>query len=180
MCLDDVAAEGGLPLCDVEATYGNMRSIAIAILDAEGASMRTAQQVAILRAQGQPLDVLRHTFRIVGRNMQTMPVVRAGMRLAIESHEQFPERNIDPYRTWRAFILAQLSDARDQAMLNPEVDIEAVTWLLVSSGMGTKELVSFTGAWDEVSQRLDVALDTVLGLISTNSEGQANGFPTPV
>lgn len=165
--LEHVAAAAGLPVHDVQPYFRDIRDIAIAILDAEGASMRHAQEIAYRHWKGQPLEVLRHTFRLVGQNMATVPIVRAGMRIAAESLEQFPERNIDPYRTWRSFVLTQLSDARGLGMIEPKINIEAVAWLLVSAGIGTKELVSITGKWADASKRLDDTLGLVLTLISS-------------
>lgn len=159
-----VAEVAGLRHDDVESAFASMREIGIAILEAEGTSMRLAQKAAYQQTT-HPVEVLRLTFQYVGENMASKPVVRAGMRIASESRGHFPERAIDPFRTWRNFIHSQLSLAETMGLLKPHINIEAITWLLVSAGLGSKELVSFRDAWDEIGHRLESVLDAVLHLI---------------
>lgn len=159
-----VAELAGLRHDDIEAAFESMREIGIAILEAEGASMRLAQKMAYQQTT-HPIEVLRLTFHNVGENIASKPIVRAGMRIAAESRGYFPERAIDPFRTWRNFIHRQLSLAETMGLLKPHIDIDAITWLLVSAGIGSKELVSFRDAWDEIGHRLESVLDAVLKLI---------------
>ncbi|GMA23290.1 hypothetical protein GCM10025864_10490 [Luteimicrobium album] len=163
--LDDVADTAGLTVDEVVARVGDLHAVASAVLTAEGGSMRAAMAAARERSD-DPLDVLATTFRLVGENMASRVEVRAGMRLAAESHRHFPERRIDPYRTWRAFVVGQLTEATKRGLLRPGVDVDEVAWLLVSGGMGTKGLLEFRGAWDEAPRRLAGIADAVVGLIA--------------
>jgi len=164
--LEDVAAAAGLGVDEVLARVGDLHAVASAVLTVEGSSMRAAMAAARERSD-DPLDVLATTFRLVGDTMASRVEVRAGMRIAAESHRHFPERRIDPYRTWRTFVLAQLTEAQDRGLLRAGVDVEEVAWLLVSAGMGTKGLLEFRGAWDEAPSRLGGLAETVLGLVAT-------------
>jgi AcrR family transcriptional regulator len=163
--LDDVADAAGLTVDDVVARVGDLHAVASAVLTAEGGSMRAAMAAARERSDG-PLDVLVTTFRLVGANIATRVEVRAGMRLAAESHRYFPERRIDPYRTWRAFVVGQLTEAEERGLLQPGVDVEEVAWLLVSAGMGTKGLLEFRDAWNEAPRRLEVVAATAVSLVA--------------
>ena len=163
--LDQVSRSSHVALGTIREHFPSMHDLACSILDAEGDAMRGAQHRASNEVMN-PLDRLRSAFRIVGENMSTNVVVRAGMRLASESHQYFPERNIDPYRTWQKYISSELSDAHSRGMLVDGVDIQSVTWMLVAAGMGTKELVAFRKVWHEVSPRLEATLGTVLDIIS--------------
>ncbi|MGO4583792.1 TetR family transcriptional regulator [Arthrobacter sp. 2RAF6] len=162
--LERIADLAGVTTGIVETTFGDVQGIATAVLDAESASMRHAQQAA-LEETGHPIDVLRRTFRYVGLNIATKPIVRAGIRIAAESREYFPERAIDPFQTWQKFIHSQLSLAKRRDLLRPEIDIDAVTWLLVSAGLGTKELARLHNDWDQFGHRLEAVLGVVLDLI---------------
>ncbi|QFU96816.1 hypothetical protein KDY119_00306 [Luteimicrobium xylanilyticum] len=163
--LEDVADAAGLTVDEVLARVGDLHAVAAAVLTAEGGSMRAAMAAARERSD-DPLDVLVTTFRLVGENMASRVEVRAGMRLAAESHRHFPERHIDPYRTWRAFVVGQLAEAEERELLRPGVDVEEVAWLLVSAGMGTKGLLEFRDAWDEAPQRLEGVAATAVGLVA--------------
>ncbi|WP_156524748.1 hypothetical protein [Paenarthrobacter nicotinovorans] len=131
--------------------------------------MREAQRASAFLADDNPLDALRATFHAVGLNIETQPLVRAGIRIAAESHEMFPERKIDPYRTWEGFVTGRLILAQERGMLKPGVDVAEVSWLLVSAGLGTKELMRIQTSLDQISIRLDATVECVLALIS--SEG---------
>ncbi|GII98255.1 hypothetical protein CLV28_0581 [Sediminihabitans luteus] len=150
--LDDVAAAA---CCDVEIVahlHGDMHGVATAVLHAEGSLMRRAM---IEPGPGiDPLDALIRTFVQVGCTMRDRVEVRAGMRLAAESHRHFPERSIDPFRTWETFVLARLHEARAAGRLSADVEVEHLAWTLVAAGMGTKDLVEFRDAWDEAPDRL--------------------------
>lgn len=162
--LELVAQEACIPMDDVALASLTMREIAIAILVEEGSSMRHAQRMAA-KQTSHPIEVLRLTFEYVGKSIATESVVRAGIRIAAESRACFPERRIDPFRTWRSFIYSQLSHAETMGLLKPNVDLHSITWLLVSAGLGSKELVSFRDAWEEIEDRLASVLGLVLNLI---------------
>jgi len=166
-----IAEGAGLEPEALAAVFPSMRDIASAILDEEGRSMRQAQRASAFLAKDNPLDALRVTFHAVGLNIETQPMVRAGIRIAAESHEMFPERRIDPYRTWEEFVTGRLGLALERGMLKPGVDIPATSWLLVSAGLGTKELMRFQNTWDQITKRLDATVDCVLGLISNEGAG---------
>lgn len=162
--LENVALALGEPAETVSRYFASMHEVATEVLRREGDSMRAAQRRAT-EATNDPLDILRTTFRFVGENVATMVVVRAGMRLAAESRDSFIERHIDPYRTWNGFVTGCLGEARDRGMLRDGVDLPSVVWLLVSAGMGTKELVGFREAWHEMPERLESVASTVIDSI---------------
>ena len=161
-----IAEGAGLEPEALAAVFPSMHDIASAILDEEGRSMRQAQRASAILDNDNPLGTLRMTFHAVGQNIETQPMVRAGIRIAAESHATFPERRIDPYRTWEEFITGRLGVALERGMLKPGVDISATSWLLVSAGLGTKELMRFQNTWDQITKRLDATVDCVLRLIS--------------
>ena len=164
-----IAEHAGMGPEALVTVFPSMRDIASAILDEEGRSMRQAQRDSALLANENPLIALRATFHAVGVNIETQPMVRAGIRIAAESHEMFPERRIDPHRTWGKFVTGQLVSAQERGMLRPGVDVAAISWILVSAGLGTKELMRFQNTLDQISKRLDATVDCVLALISNES-----------
>ncbi|MBU8579700.1 TetR/AcrR family transcriptional regulator [Brevibacterium luteolum] len=159
--LELVAREARASLAEVARHFPTMHALGTAILTREGASMRAAHKQAQEIAQ-DPLDCLREAFRLVGRNLSREPIVRAGIRIAAEAHSCFPERDINPFRTWRAFVIRNLELARSGGLLRANIDIEDAAWLLVSSGMGTKDLLAFTDTWDDAEARLSQTAKLVL------------------
>ncbi|MFJ6456589.1 hypothetical protein [Paenarthrobacter sp. NPDC091669] len=163
--LEQVRQATGLTEDHFQAEFASMREIAEAILDLERASMKFAQQVGEDAGVAGPLEALRAAFRVVGRNIESRPAVRAGIRIASESREAFPNRRLDPFLTWRSFVVKQLEAAARQSLIHPSTDVDRAAWLLVSAGLGTKELVRFCGEWDRMSERLDDTVDCVLNLM---------------
>ncbi|MFT4050995.1 MAG: hypothetical protein QM677_01955 [Microbacterium sp.] len=49
-------------------------------------------------------------------------------------------------------------------MNRADVDIDALTWLLVSASLGTKDLVAFRNAWGETPSRLTSIVKNLLHL----------------
>ncbi len=163
--LAQIATSAGLQFEQLHEHYPTMHAIGTAILTAEGSSMRAAMAQAQQRG-GTPIEVLEHTFELIGANMASRAEVRAGMRIAAESRQFFPERKIDPYRTWYAFVSSQLQAAESAGLLRAGTDLDAISWLIVSAGMGTKDLVAFREAWDEIAERLNTTLSSILRLIT--------------
>ncbi|WP_159500336.1 TetR/AcrR family transcriptional regulator [Microbacterium sp. 18062] len=167
LTFEHVADAASIPVAAIEEHFASRHALASAILDSEGASMRRAQQHA--RALSDvPLEVLRNTYRIVGDNLATIPVVRAGVRLATEARRYFPERRIDPFRTWDQFVTDLLEQAKGAGHLKPGTDIVAATWVLVAVAMGTRDLLAFRDAWSEAPTRLHDSASAVIALISAD------------
>lgn len=151
--LPDIADEAVATVAEVSDAFPTVRDAAIAVLTAEGSSMREAQRRASAESD-DPLRVLERTFALVGDNMANSLVVRAGMRLAAESRQHVPERNIDPYRTWSSYLIGLLEEANRRGQLRSGLDVPAVAWLFVATAIGAKELISFQNAWPEAEARL--------------------------
>lgn len=167
--LERIAQIAGVEPAELITVFPTLHAAGAAVLTAEGNSMREAMATA-RDMSSNPLEILDHTFQLIGTNMAELKVVRAGMRLAAEARQHFPERRIDPYRTWHAFVSGELEAARNQGLLRNDIDIDSVTWLIVSAGMGTKDLVAFRDAWDEIAVRLSTTLSTVLQLVQTTDK----------
>lgn len=145
----------------------SMHALGAEILTLEGNSMRQAMSRASRDAR-DPLDRLRLAFRYVGENLAKESVVRAGVRIAGESHHCFPERKIDPFRTWRGFIIEVLREAQSSGEILPEANIDDVAWVLTASGLGTKDLLFFTGEWHRAPALLE---RTAVQLVSSIRRG---------
>lgn len=167
--LERIAQIAGVEPAELITVFPTLHAAGAAVLTAEGNSMREAMATA-RDMSSNPLEILARTFQLIGTNMAELKVVRAGMRLADEARQHFPERRIDPYRTWHAFVSGELEAARNQGLLRNDIDIDSVTWLIVSAGMGTKDLVAFRDAWAEIAVRLSATLSTVLQLVQTTDK----------
>lgn len=147
----------------------SMQALGAEILTLEGDSMRQAMSRASRDAQ-DPLDRLRLAFRYVGEHLAEQSIVRAGVRIAGESYHCFPERKIDPFRTWRRFIIKALREAQDSATILPGTNIDDVAWILTASGLGTKDLLFFTGEWNRAPALLESTAVQVASSIRRGGE----------
>lgn len=171
--IDDIVADSGLPNFYVRGLFADMHEIGTTVLDHERASMRTVQE-RVSKAGTDPLEQLMLAFRLVGENLASDVVVRAGVRLASESREYFPERRLDPFRTWEAFVTTQLTRARDADLLKKRVDIANTVWTVVAAGMGTKDLIAFHDAWDQAPTRLEAVVRNIVSLIRISADNASD------
>lgn len=162
----EVAEVARLDAADVGDYFESMHELGSAILTHEGDSMRTAQRRAHGDAQ-DALDGLRLAFRYVGENLANDSIVRAGIRIASESHHCFPERNINPFRTWRGFIATVFDDARADGSIQHDASVDDAAWLLTAAGLGTKDLLSFTQDWREAPELLERVANQVIRVLRT-------------
>ncbi|MBF0816244.1 hypothetical protein [Microbacterium paludicola] len=160
--LSDVAKAADVTLEEVANDYPSIRRLAADVLDHERASMRDVQRRAEL--EHSPVRRIVAAFRLVGENLAADIVVRAGVRIASESREQFPDRRIDPFQTWQSFVRGQLEEEL-AAGRRLAIGIERGTWLIVASGMGTKDLIAFSGDWDSAPEMLAQTASDILELV---------------
>lgn len=151
--LADVSIVTDVSIDEARTVFGTMHALGTEILTYEGNSMRAAQARANESAC-DPLEQLFLAFRFVGENLAEDSIVRAGVRIAGESHHCFPERNINPFRTWQRFITSKLE------MIAPggrygDVNLDETAWLLTAAGLGTKDLLAFTKDWDSAPSLLE-------------------------
>ncbi|MFH8348805.1 ScbR family autoregulator-binding transcription factor [Streptomyces sp. NPDC018045] len=85
--------------------------------------------------------------------LQTNPALRAGVRLAIEQGE-FGVQDDAPYQYWVQEFAVQLRAARDKGELLPDVDIDDLAWVLVSSYSGTQLLSQISTGRADLHQRV--------------------------
>lgn len=85
--------------------------------------------------------------------LQTNPALRAGVRLAIEQGE-FGVQDDAPYQYWVQEFAGQLHAAREKGELLPDVDVEDLAWVLVSSYSGTQLLSQISTGRADLHQRV--------------------------
>ena len=159
--LDDVMRGTSLHTSHPGTQSLSMHAIGAGILDHERASMRSAKESAFAASE-DPLERLVYVFRTVGENLAHDTVVRAGVRIAAESRQYFPERRIDPFLTWERFVTTQLEHAHLKHSLRADIDIPGAVRIIVAAGMGTKDLVAFQDAWNEAPARFE---ETIVGVV---------------
>lgn len=167
-----IVDDAGLSLEQVAPLYSSVHTIASVILDHERGSMHAAQE-RVFEATDDPLERLTLAFRFVGENLATDMLVRAGVRIAYESRDLFPERRLDPFRTWEKFVTTQLVAAESKGLLRAGVDVAGLVWIIVAAGMGTKDLLAFHDTWDEASIRLEATVAAVLDLVRAPPQPEA-------
>lgn len=163
--LDDVSEDAGLPAASVRELFTDMHGIGSAILDHERSSMRVVQK-RLSQQNSDPLDSLVLAFRLVGENLAGDIIVRAGVRMAAESRDFFPERQLDPFRTWEAFVAQHLTLAQEQGLLRADLDLPSSTWIMVAAGMGAKDLIAFHNSWRQAAAKLESTMRSLVKLVS--------------
>ncbi|WP_129457515.1 TetR/AcrR family transcriptional regulator [Propioniciclava flava] len=163
--LSDIARGAGVSEETARSAYSSVSAVARDILDVEGQTMRDAQAQA-RRTEDRPIERLRCVVALVGSHIQTIPEVRAGLHLAARSSEHFPERHIDPRRTWRGFIEEQLQIAYQQGSVSTQIKVSRVADLIFLALLGAKEIAEMTQDCDNISVKMSTCLDSILEIIT--------------
>jgi len=161
--IEEVRAAAGTDAASTR--YASMHELGSAVLDHERGSMH-AVQARVTTAATDPLDLLRRTFHAIGELLADDAIVRAGIRIAFESREHFPERRLDPFATWSSFAAACLTAARAKGLLRPDLDVESAAWVVVAASIGTKDYLALHDRWPEAPERFDGTLDALLPLLA--------------
>jgi hypothetical protein len=131
-----------------------------AILDTERTSMRYIQ-AELTSATDVPSTKLVKAFTLVGRNLRDDVVVRAGVKLANDYREHFPERRLNPYATWRTFVQTQLRESQ-VSLMNKHTSADLLADRLVSGGLAAWRALDQSGLWHEAPERMAGAARSIL------------------
>ncbi|OLZ65578.1 TetR family transcriptional regulator [Streptomyces sp. IMTB 2501] len=85
--------------------------------------------------------------------LQTDPLVRAAMRLAMDQRTNKPDRN-GPFRQWADALDDTLSAADAQGELLPHVRIKEVSELIVGAFAGVQAMSQALTGYEDVTQRV--------------------------
>ncbi|MEU6210817.1 ScbR family autoregulator-binding transcription factor [Streptomyces sp. NPDC093224] len=117
---------------------------------------------AVMVGQGEGLefpegeDGLQHLVDItlyLAEQLQHNPVLRAGVRLAVEQGE-FGLRDDVAYQAWVLEFRQQLRFARAKGELQPDVDDHELAWILVSSFTGAQLFSQASTGRADLPQRI--------------------------
>jgi hypothetical protein len=168
--LDELSTRG------LESAFGRpvssdeLREVAHLILDIESASMRRIKEV-IASERSDPLDKIVTAFRMVGDNLARDPKIRAGVVIASRWSGAFPERRIDPFRTWESFVAEALQESRRMGRIRQDIDVVEASWVVVAAGIGAKELIAFRDAWADAGYILEWTARSTLAPLRMNLAG---------
>ncbi|MEU2790161.1 ScbR family autoregulator-binding transcription factor [Streptomyces sp. NPDC007100] len=85
--------------------------------------------------------------------LQTNPTLRAGVRLAVEQGE-FGVQDDSAYRAWADEFAGQLRAAREKGELLPDVNVDELSWVLVSAYTGTQLFSQISSGRTDLHQRV--------------------------
>ncbi|MCP3820210.1 hypothetical protein NLX86_19535 [Streptomyces sp. A3M-1-3] len=106
--------------------------------------------------RGRMTDGLQRLIDItlyLASELQTNPVLRGGVRLAVEQGE-FGMRDAEPYRQWVDTFRTQLQAARARDELGPDVDEDEFAVVLVSAFSGTQLFSQVTTGRADLPERI--------------------------
>jgi AcrR family transcriptional regulator len=134
--------------------FKNKHDLASAVV-LEQARIMSDVRERVLKEVERPAEILKSTALGVSEAIAEFPQVRAGLRLLIQSAEEFEMLNLDPYTTWLAAV----------GELKPEVNPEDAAWLFVAAFMGTKDIITKRDDWSELTPRINNNVELLLRLV---------------
>ncbi|MEV8530857.1 ScbR family autoregulator-binding transcription factor [Streptomyces sp. NPDC051211] len=133
----------------------------------------------VLPAGPDGLQRLVDITAYLAEQLQTNPVLRGGVRLAVEQGA-FGMREEQPYQQWAEVFRAQLSAAEEAGELNESCDVDALAWLVVSTFSGTQLFSQITTDRQDLPERVHtlwtyllpgIASDKVRGSLTVGPPG---------
>lgn len=161
----DISNKSGVPEDLIVALFSDTKTIANQILDIERNSMRQAITVAS-KELSNPVESLKSAFSTVAWNIVHSVKIRAGIRLAAESSEYFPDRKLDPFGTWQLFVHSKVKEAQSLGLMRTDMSPDDITWVIVSAGIGTKELLRMQNQMILMPEKFDMAISLLLDCLS--------------
>lgn len=152
--LTDVLTAAGVSQGSLYFHFRNKHDLALATIEARAAAMQAVREEALLGSSG-PIDALERAAHDVAVLTSRSAVVQGGLRLLVQSRDEFPEVSVDPYDRWLSFAEARFSDAADIGLLREGVSPGQASWLFVAAFMGSNEIVSHQDRWAELPARAD-------------------------
>ncbi|MEY9847570.1 AcrR family transcriptional regulator [Streptacidiphilus sp. BW17] len=110
--------------------FGSKEELAHAVMIGQGEGLQLPDGEDGLQ---RLIDITLH----LARQLQTNPVLRGGVRLAVEQGE-FGMRDDQPYQQWVDVFREQLTAARGRGELNEAVDEDELAVVLVGAFSGTQ------------------------------------------
>ncbi|GAA1370173.1 TetR/AcrR family transcriptional regulator [Brevibacterium luteolum] len=162
--MPDIATHAGVSLQAVLSAFPTVHDIGSAILDHERSRMHAIQN-DIAQQDVPALEAIPLAFRLVGENLADDPIVRAGVCLASGARRFFPERRLDPFRTWRSYLSVLLETAREHGKLRDHVESREAAWLIVTAGMGTMDYCRTKNLWHEAPNELSQTARSMIQLM---------------
>ncbi|MDN5731636.1 MAG: TetR/AcrR family transcriptional regulator [Yaniella sp.] len=91
-------------------------------------------------------------------------IVSASFKLTMQAGKEFPDIAIDPYAVWQPMVRRLIDSASSANELRNGVDVDELTWIIISMFMGSKELLNYRGELTKLQERIEDAMSSLFGL----------------
>jgi AcrR family transcriptional regulator len=149
----DIFARSGVTKGALYFHFSSKEELATEIVNGEEAA--AAQLIQdVLASDSAPLQkVIDISFRWA-REIQSNPVVRAGVRLIIEQGTYTNPMPI-PYAQWESIVVELLASAQERGELEPTVDAKAMAEFVVSAFTGLQIVSQVVSGHDDLIERVE-------------------------
>ncbi|WP_336321431.1 ScbR family autoregulator-binding transcription factor [Streptomyces lavendofoliae] len=171
-----ISKQAGVTLGAVYFHFSSKEELAKAVMLSQGDGLALPEGPDGLQ---RLMDILTY----LAEQLRTNPVLRGGVRLAVEQGA-FGMRDDQPYQRWAEVFRAQLIAAEAAGELSGDVDVDSLAWLVVSTFSGTQLLSQITTDRQDLPQRIQtlwtcllpgVASDKVRDSLTVGRPGPSAG-----
>lgn len=145
--------------------FENKRALAQEIIERELATMVELTE-NVRTSTTDAVSALSQMSQDLGRVIQSDPVVQAGLRLTMQSADEFPDLIGASYGVWFDTIAQIIRSGISEGSIRPEIDVHAAAEFVVTAFVGSQQIASVNPHWQGLADRLRVTESFVLAALA--------------
>jgi len=147
--------------------FENKRALALEIINRE-LELMTELTLNVRDTSTNALSALSRMSQDLGRLIQSDPVVQGGLRLTMQSADEFPEVIGASYIMWFETISQIIQSGVTEGSIRSDIEISEAAEFVVTAFVGSQQIASVNPMWEGLADRLRTTESFVLAALAAS------------